>query len=218
MGATHLIPDDRDASRVLRAARGDASAWEELLARHLPRLRRMVALRLDRRLVGRLDPSDVLQEACLQAATALPGYLERADLPFYLWLRWLTGRTLMTVHRRHLGVRARDAGREVRLDGAGMPEASSAAMAAQLMDHDTRASDAAARAERRQRVREALDQLAPTDREVLVLRHFEELTAAETAQVLGVARSAASKRYVRALRRLKGLIEALPDRGEALAP
>jgi RNA polymerase sigma-70 factor (ECF subfamily) len=216
---TKLSPfEDGDDSRVLRAARGDASAWEELLARHLPRLRRMVALRLDRRLVGRLDPSDVLQETCLQAALALPGYLERADLPFYLWLRWLTGRTLQALHRRHLGVRARNARREVRLDGAGMPEASSAAMAAQLLGQDTRPSDAAACAERRERLRDALDSLDPVDREVLVLRHFEELTAAETARVLGVARSAASKRYIRALKRLKGRIEAQPDRGEGLGP
>jgi RNA polymerase sigma-70 factor (ECF subfamily) len=178
----------------------------------------MVALRLDRRLVGRLDPSDVLQEACLQAARALPGYLERADLPFYIWLRWLTGRTLKMIHRRHLGVRARDAGRELPLDGAGVPEASSAAMAAQLLAHDTRPSDAAARAERKQRVREAIDRLDPVDREVLVLRHFEELTAAETARVLGIARSAASKRYVRALKRLKARIEEMPDRGEGLGP
>jgi RNA polymerase sigma-70 factor (ECF subfamily) len=178
----------------------------------------MIALRLDRRLVGRLDPSDVLQEAYFQAVAALPAYLERPALPFFLWLRWLTGRTLQAMHRRHLGVRARDAGREVRIDRHGMPEASSVAMAAQLLGRDTRPSDAAARDERKQRVREALEALDPADREILVLRHFEELTAAEAAQVLGIARSAASKRYVRALKRLKGRIQARPDRGEGLSP
>jgi RNA polymerase sigma-70 factor (ECF subfamily) len=216
MDAARALPDDLDAAEAVRAAGGDPAAWAVLLERHLPRLRRMVELRLDRRLVGRLDPSDVLQEACLQASVALPGFLARAELPFYLWLRWLTGRTLQTIHRRHLGVRARDAGREVRLDGAGVTCVSSAVLAAQLLGRDSRPSDAAARAERRQCVREALDALDPVDREVLVLRHFEELTAAETAQVLGIARSAASKRYIRALQRLKGRIEALAGPGEGV--
>jgi RNA polymerase sigma-70 factor (ECF subfamily) len=213
--------EDLDAcerARLIKAAAGDPAAWAELLQGHRPRLRRMVALRLDHRLAGRLDPSDVLQEVSIQAARALPTYLERPELPFFLWLRWLTGRVLQGLHRRHLGVRARAAGREVRLGGGAAPEASSEALAARLLGHDTRPSTAAARDERRQRVREALDALDPVDREVLVLRHFEELTAAESARVLGIDRSAASKRYVRALRRLKERIGAMPDGGEGLRP
>lgn len=201
---------NEDQTKLQRAAEGDASAWGELLRPHRDRLRRMIALRLDRRLKGRLDPSDVLQEVAIVAIRALPGYLERSEMPFFLWMRWLCGATLQAIHRKHLGVQAREAGREVRLYGGPMPEASSVAIAAHLLGRDTRPSHAAAQAERRVRLQHAVDSLDPIDREVLVLRHFEELTAQETARVLEIDRSAASKRYMRALKRLKTLIEAMP--------
>jgi RNA polymerase sigma-70 factor, ECF subfamily len=199
-----------ERARLWRAAQGDASAWDELLRPHRDRLRRMIALRLDRRLAGRLDASDVLQEVAIEAIRALPAYLDRPELPFFLWMRWLCGATLQAVHRKHLGVQAREAGREVQLYGGPMPEASSVAIAAQLIGRDTRPSLAAARAERRIRLQQAVDSMDPIDREVLVLRHFEELTAEESARVLGIDRSAASKRYMRALKRLKSLIEEMP--------
>jgi RNA polymerase sigma-70 factor (ECF subfamily) len=210
-------PSD-EAGQLRRAAEGDQSAWGALLERHRGRLRRMIALRLDRRLAGRIDPSDILQEASIEAVRALPRYLERPELPFFLWLRWLTAMVLQAQHRKHLGVQARDAGREVRIFDGPIPGATSAALAAQLLGHDTRPSLAAARAERKLRLQEALDALDPVDREVLVLRHFEELSAEETARVLGIERSAAGKRYVRALKRLKDLIGSRPDAGEGLRP
>ena len=117
-------PDERGTLR--RAVGGDQAAWAQVLAPHRKRLRRMVALRLDQRLRGRIDPSDVLQEAFLQAANALPKYLERPEQPVFLWLRWLTGMTLQHLHRRHLGVQAREAGREVQLLDRPWPEATSA--------------------------------------------------------------------------------------------
>jgi RNA polymerase sigma-70 factor (ECF subfamily) len=202
--------ETEERAMLRRAAQGDASAWGELLRPHRDRLRRMIALRLDRRLAGRLDASDVLQEVAIEAIRALPGYLGRPELPFFLWMRWLCGATLQAIHRKHLGVQARQAGREVRLYGGPMPEASSVAIAAQLIGRDTRPSLAAARAERNIRLQQAVDSLDPIDREVLVLRHFEELTAEESARVLGIDRSAASKRYMRALKRLKSLIEEMP--------
>jgi RNA polymerase sigma-70 factor (ECF subfamily) len=200
------------------AAQGDQAAWAELIGRHHARLRRMVALRLDRRLQGRVDPSDVIQDACLDAAKALPTYLERPELPFFLWLRWLTGMTLNLVHRQHLGVRARDAGREVSLHRGPLPEATSAALAAQLLGRDTRPSAALLRAERKIRLQEALNAMDPLDREVLVLRHFEELTNAETARTLQINESAASKRYIRALRRLKEILAGMPGGMEEFRP
>ena len=119
MGTTNESASDQsDRWKELRqAAEGDQAAWALILTPHRKRLRRMVALRLDHRLRGRIDPSDVLQEAFLQAALALPKYLERPEQPVFLWLRWLTGMTLQLVHRRHLGVQGRDAGREVQLAG-----------------------------------------------------------------------------------------------------
>jgi RNA polymerase sigma-70 factor, ECF subfamily len=204
------LEDVADLAQLRRAAAGDTVAWAELFGPHQDRLRRIVALRLDRRLWGRLAPSDVIQEAAIEAVRLLPKYIDGPGMQFFLWLRWLTGKTLQTLHRKHLGVRAREAGREVRIDGGAMPAATSAALAAQLLGKDTRPSVAAAMAERRLRLEQALEDLEPIDREVLVLRHFEELTAEESAHVLGIKKSAASKRYVRALGRLKGLLEKLP--------
>jgi RNA polymerase sigma-70 factor, ECF subfamily len=203
-------PTDEDLACLRRAATGDAAAWAELVEPHRDRLRRIIALRMDRRLRGRLDPSDVIQEAVIEAVRRLPQYLDESGMQFFLWLRWLTGKTLHALHRKHLGVQARRAGREVSIYGGAMPAATSAAMAAHLLGRDTRPSVAAAREERRLRIEQALDSLDLIDREVLVLRHFEELTAAESARVLGISRAAASKRYIRALGRLKGLIEEMP--------
>jgi RNA polymerase sigma-70 factor (ECF subfamily) len=197
-------------ARLERAAAGDQAAWAAILAPHRDRLRRMVALRLDRRLNGRVDPSDVIQDAMVQAALGLPAYLRRPDRPFFLWLRWLTGMTLQGVHRHHLGIQARDAGREVQLLERPLPQASSAALAAHLLGRDTRPSVAAVREERKRRLQEALNAMDPLDQEVLVLRHFEDLTNAEVARELGLRVSAASKRYLRALRRLKEILAALP--------
>jgi RNA polymerase sigma-70 factor (ECF subfamily) len=175
-----------ERARLERAAAGDQSAWAAILAPHRDRLRRMVAMRLDRRLNGRVDPSDVIQDALVQAALGLPGYLRQPDRPFFLWLRWLTGMTLQGVHRRHLGIQARDAGREVQLLDRPLPQASSAALAAQLLGRDTRPSVAAVREERKRRLQEALNAMDPLDQEVLVLRHFEDLTNAEVARELGL--------------------------------
>jgi RNA polymerase sigma-70 factor (ECF subfamily) len=208
--------DERESLR--QAVGGDQAAWARLLTPHRARLRRMVALRLDERLRGRVDPSDVLQEAFLQAAQALPKYLERPEQPVFLWLRWLTGMTLQLFHRRHLGVQARDAEREVQLFDRPWPQASSAALAALLLGRDTRPSVAAIRAERQRRLQEALNGLDPVDRDVLVLRHFEELTNAEVARELQLKESTASKRYIRALHRLRAILASLPGGIEEFRP
>jgi RNA polymerase sigma-70 factor (ECF subfamily) len=207
---THEIDPRDELSRLQHAVSGDQKAWAAMLAPHRERLRRMVALRLDRRLKGRIDPSDVLQEAFLQAAQGLSKYVEKPERPFFLWLRWLTGMSLQLVHRQNLGVQARAAGREVQLLDGPIPGASSAALAAQLLGRDTRPSVAAIRAERQRRLQEALNTMDPVDREVLVLRHFEDLNNAEVAAELGLKESAASKRYIRALHRLKEMLAALP--------
>jgi RNA polymerase sigma-70 factor (ECF subfamily) len=210
-----MVGDSSDIDRLLRsAAEGNRTDWGELLGRHRGRLKRMVALRLDRRLQGRVDPSDVIQEAYLEATTRLPGYVEKPDMPFFLWLRFLTGQKLLELHRRHLGAQARDVSREVSLYRSHLPETTSAALAAQLLGKHTSPSQAAIRAEIKIRLQEALNGMDPLDREVLALRHFEQLTNAETAQVLGLDGSAASKRYVRALRRLKEVLSTMPGMGE----
>jgi RNA polymerase sigma-70 factor (ECF subfamily) len=198
-----------------RAGAGDAGARGELFTRHRDRLHRMVQLRLDRRLQGRIDPSDVLQEAYLELSRSLGDYLRNPSMPFYLWLRLLSGRKLQALHRRHLGTKARDAGREVSIHQGALPQASSVSLAAQLLGHHTTPSQAAVRAELQLRVQEALNGMQPLDREVVALRHFEQLTNAETAQVLGISEAAASNRFIRALVRLKTILTAVPGQEQS---
>jgi RNA polymerase sigma-70 factor, ECF subfamily len=195
---------------VRRAGAGDQDALAQVFALYRDRLRQMVRLRLDRRLQGRLDPSDVLQEAYLDCARRLPEYSGEKGMPFYLWLRFLTGQRLIDLHRQHLGTQMRDAGQEVSLYRGALPQASSVSLAAQLLGRLTSASRAAVRAETQIRVQEALNTMDPMDREVLTLRHFEQLTNEETAAVLGLRKSAASNRYIRALKRLKEILAGLP--------
>ena len=189
-----------------RAGQGDPQVLGALLARHGDRLRRMVALRMDRRLQGRIDPSDVIQETYLEASVRLAEYLRDPSMPFFLWLRFLTGQKLVTLHRHHLGVQMRAAGQEVALCRGPLPEASSAALAGQLLGHDTRPSEAAIRAELKIRVQDGLNSMDPLDREVLALRHFEQLSRAEIAHLLEISEAAAGKRYIRALERLKRIL------------
>ena len=204
------------AGLLRRAAQGDQAAWGALLVRSRDRLRRMVALRLDRRLQGRVDPSDIIQEACIDASARLAEYARQPDMPFFLWLRFLTGQRLLRVHRQHLGAEMRDVAREVSLYRGALPAATSAALAAQLLGRDTRPSEAAVRAERSIRLQEALNSMDPLDREVLALRHFEQLSNAEAARVLGLQEPAAAKRYVRALKRLRLILDARPGGLEGL--
>ncbi len=201
----------QSAELVRRAAAGDQQAVNELFARHRDRLRVMVRLRLNRRLQGRVDPSDVLQEAYLEVCKHFADYVRAPTLPFFLWLRYITGQKLIAVHRQHLGAQARDADREVSLFRGALPQASSASLAAQLLGRFPSPSQAAMRAELQIRVQEALNGMDPIDREVLALRHFEMLSNAETAEVLGLKKSAASNRYIRALERLKDILAGLPD-------
>jgi RNA polymerase sigma-70 factor (ECF subfamily) len=189
-----------------RAGDGDTSALGALLDSHRARLRRMVKLRLDTRLQGRIDASDVLQEAYLEAAQRLAEYLRNPKMPFFLWLRFITGQKLLALRRRHIGAEARDVGREVSLFAGAMPEASSACLAAQLMGRVTAPLQAVIRAEMKLRLQNALNEMDSMDREILAMRHFEQLSNAETAEALGISVSGASSRYVRALKRLKEIL------------
>jgi RNA polymerase sigma-70 factor (ECF subfamily) len=195
---------------IARAAGGDPEAWHDLVTGHRERLRRMVALRLDPRLRGRVDPSDIIQETFLEATRQLADYERNPPLPFYLWLRQLAGTRLAKAHRSHLGTHQRDVRREVVLPGSAMPEVSSAVLAEHLASRENRPSEAAAHAELRHQLETLLNQLNPLDREVLVLRHFEQLHNAELARVLGLTEAAARKRYLRALERLRERLASSP--------
>ena len=202
--------DPSELEQLHRAAAGDERSLTELFTRYRSRLKRMVKLRLDPRVRGRVDPSDVVQEALLEICQKLQAYLQEQKIPFYLWLRLMTGQKLALTHRQHLGVQARDAGREISLYRGALPEASSAALAAQLLGKLTTPSQAAAKAELKLRIQEALNNMEPMDREVLTLRHFEQLSNAETALVLGITPTATCNRYIRALERLRGILSGMP--------
>jgi RNA polymerase sigma-70 factor (ECF subfamily) len=223
------LQDDNSTETVRlleRARAGDREALNEIFARHRDRLRRMVEMRLDWRLQARIDASDVIQDAYLEVAQRLQEYLRvpsaastptgQNRLPLFLWLRLVVGERLAKLHRHHLGTQMRDAGREISLYRGALPPASSAALAAQLLGKHTSPTQAAVRAERMLRLQEALNTLDPLDREVLSLRHFEELNRAETARVLGIEEAAAAKRYVRALKRLKDILADMPGGLEGL--
>jgi RNA polymerase sigma-70 factor (ECF subfamily) len=195
-----------ETKRLLELARDrDPRAFDRLFALHRPYLRKVVELRLDQRLRARVDPSDVVQEAQLEAFRRLPEYFERRPMPFRLWLRKTTQERLVMLRRFHLGAARRAAGREVPL-----PEGSSLALAGGLLAPGQTPSQLLMDRERRRRVQEAVALLPEGDREVLVMRNLEALSNGEVAEVLQVDPATASRRYGRALLRLRDL---LIDRG-----
>jgi RNA polymerase sigma-70 factor (ECF subfamily) len=206
------LGEDSELTRqcIEQAAAGDGDSWRKLLRRHHDRLRRMVELRLDPRLQGRVDASDVLQESYLYASERLGDYLQQTELPFFLWLRSIVGTRLSKIHRHHLGTQMRDARRDVSIYRGALPEASSVALASKLLGRECRPSEAAVRVELQMRVQEALDRMHPLDREALSLRHFEQLSGAEAARIMGISEAAAGKRYLRALVRLKEILAQMP--------
>jgi RNA polymerase sigma-70 factor (ECF subfamily) len=206
-----MIDEGDEIQELLdRLQGGDRNALAELFARHREPLRRMIMLRLDHRLGGRVSPSDILQETYVDAMKRVPHFFENPEMPFFIWLRWIAGQRLVEVHRQHLGARMRDAGLEVSLHQGYPATASSTCLAAHLAGGLTSPSLAAIRGEMVAQLEAALERLDPIDREVLALRHFEELSNNEVAALLGIQKAAASKRYVRALERLKGALAEIP--------
>src|SRR6516164_4976681 len=210
MDGEKAVASDDSAKLLERAAGGDSRAMQDLFQLHRERLKRMVHLRLSRRLQGRVDDSDVVQEALIDCAQRLREYVADPKLPFFLWLRHMTGLKLAEVHRRHLGTQMRDADREVSLHRGGLPEADSVSLAAQLLGQLTTPSQAAIKAETRLRVQEALNSMDPVDREVLALKHFEQLSTTEIAEILGLSKAGAGSRYLRAIKRLREILARIP--------
>jgi len=189
-----------------RSVRGDAAARQELLVCHRARLRRMVAVRLDPRLAARVDPSDLVQEALTDAVVHLDDYLRDRPLPFYPWLRQFAWERLVKAHRQHIHAQRRSIRREEPLE---MPlsDDSIHELARRLIAGGTSPSSHLAREEERRRVRAALAGLEPPDREVLVMRHLEQMETAEIAAALGISLGAVRNRQYRALLRLRAALE-----------
>jgi RNA polymerase sigma-70 factor, ECF subfamily len=209
-------PSSESVGLLERLRTGDRRALADLFQKHRDRLRRMVELRMDARLHGRIDASDVLQDGFLDLNKQLENYLKDPRLPVFLWLRLVVSDRLTHYHRRHLGTARRSLDREVSLYRDPLPQASSAALASMLLGRLTSPSNAAIRAEQLLQVQEAINSLEPIDREVVALRHFEDLTRAETAVVLGISEEAGAKRYVRAMKKLKTIMASMPGGLEGL--
>jgi RNA polymerase sigma-70 factor (ECF subfamily) len=194
---------------LARACHGDATSLQPLLVRHRDRLRKMVAARLDRRVAARVDPSDVVQEALAEAAQHFNEYLGTRPLPFSAWLRQFAWERLVKLHRHHLHAQKRSVSREEDRS-LSLPDDSVRRLARCLLASDTSPSQALIRDELRQRLRAALEQLAPHDREILVMRNLEQLPVAEIATILGLTEGAVKVRHLRALQRLRSILEMPP--------
>ena len=201
-----------EAELLSRLQAGDEAALAPLFDHYRAKLRRMVQIRLDRRLNGRVAPSDVLQEAYIDALKRFPHFFEKVDQSFFGWLRLVVAQRLADIHREHLAAKKRDARQEIPLARPVPGGATSACMADWLVGRFSSPSGVAQRHEQAAKLEVALEDLDPIDREILALRHFEELSNSETAAILNILPAAASKRYVRALARLKQLLESLESK------
>ena len=195
-----------------RLRRGDKQALAELFGQHRDRLWHIVNLRLDERLKGRVDADDILQEVYLDAADRISHFINEHSGSFFVWLRLIATQTMANVRRRHVNAQRRDVRREVSMFSAHQPASTSLAL--QLLGRLTTPSRAAMREETARQLEAAVEKMPATDREVLTLRHLEELTNKEVAEVLGIQTKAASIRYVRALKRLKEIVEEIPGLNE----
>jgi RNA polymerase sigma-70 factor (subfamily 1) len=197
-------PDDE--RRMLME--GGQTSFASLFSNYGARLERIINFRLDPRIRGRIDAADVLQEAYLEASTRLPSFLDSANVSFFVWLRQQTLQTLVDVHRRQFRQK-RDVNREIHFASTGPSDGTSVSIAQFLIGQLTSPSEVAVKAEEIQWLQEALNSMNEVDREVLALRHFEQLSNTQVAEVLGLTPTAASNRYLRAAARLSEILQRL---------
>jgi RNA polymerase sigma-70 factor, ECF subfamily len=208
-----MWPDSQETQELITSAKaGKAGATDALLERHRDALRRLVALRLDRAIQGRVDASDVVQDALVEANRRLEDYLRDRPLPFHLWLRQIAQDRVIDAHRRHRGAGRRTVDVERHLAAPSYADQSAMDLAGQLRDNrELTPAAALLRKELDVRFRAALERLDETDREVIEMRHIEQLSNQETAQALGLTEPASGMRYLRAVRRLRALLEEVPS-------
>jgi RNA polymerase sigma-70 factor (ECF subfamily) len=196
---------DQTAELLADARQGDAQAVNRLMERHRDALRRMVQMRLDQKIQRRVDVSDVVQDVLIEANRRLDDYLANPAMSFHLWLRQIAKDRIIDAHRRHRASAKRSVDREQMSAPAGLDH-STLDLVAQLNDPELTPAAAAAQAELARRVEAALSRLDEPDCEVIVMRHYEQLSNQEVAQALGLSEPAASMRYLRALRRLRAML------------
>lgn len=202
---------DKERELIDRVVDGDQDALAELFSVHRDRLWRMINFRLDPRLHGRVDADDILQESWLAAVQRIDHFLSDASRSIFVWFRLIASQTLIDLHRRHLGTQKRNAALEFSINRGWSADSTSSALSFHLLGHLTSPSQAALREELSSQLQDSLRSMNEIDREVLALRHFEQLSNRETAQILGISDQASSDRYMRALARLKNVIQVLPE-------
>jgi RNA polymerase sigma-70 factor, ECF subfamily len=212
-----MWPDASETQHLLcRVAQADASATDELWERYRPALRRMIGLRLDQAVSRRVDASDVVQDVLIKASQRLGDYLRNPVLPFHLWLRQIARDHVVDAHRRHRQSAKRTVDRERGLYATGVrapsDDRSSLDLAVELRDSGLTPAAEALRRELQSRFQSVLLRLDDDDREIILLRHFEQLSNSEAAQALGLTEAAAGMRHLRALRRLRALLGETPSR------
>ena len=199
-------PDNDTDDLVAQAARGEARAVQDLMDRHRDRLRRMIEVRLDPRVAPRVDPSDIVQETLLTAHQRLNDYLATQSVSFYVWLRQLATSRLIDLHRHHVRTQRRSVAREQRWSPTSLSDDSAMCLISQLPGAEASPSEQILRQELLRRVRYAMEQLAPTDREILIMRHLEELSVRHVAEVLDISEGTVKSRHFRALAKLQRLL------------
>jgi RNA polymerase sigma-70 factor (ECF subfamily) len=205
------VPQTQDL--LAQAQQGKQEAIEQLLTVHREPLRRMIGLRLDPALAARVDASDVVQEVLLEAHRRLNDYLRNPVMPFHLWLRHIAKDHVIDAHRRHRQAQRRSMDREQPLVPAVLADHSSLELAGQLLDQELTPASAAIRQELQRRLDAAIAGLEEDDREIILMRHAEQLANQEVAGILGLSEAAASMRYLRAIRRLRAVL--LPEEGKS---
>jgi len=202
-----MWPDSSQTQELLSGARqGDEAALNQLLDRHRQALRRMIDMRLDARLAGRVDASDIVQDVLIEANRRLKEYLREPSMPFHLWLRHMARDRVIDAHRRHRVAAKRSVDREQPLAARGTGDRSTLDLIAQLENRELTPAAAATRKEMQARFAAAVELLDDDDREVILMRHFEQLSNQEVAQSLGLSQPAAGMRYLRAVRRLRAML------------
>jgi RNA polymerase sigma-70 factor, ECF subfamily len=201
-----MVDSQQTQELLAQAQKGDTAAAERLLALHREPVRHMIGLRLDRAIARRVDASDVVQEVLLEASRRLQDYLRNPVMPFHLWLRQIAKDHIIDAHRRHRQAQKRGVDREQPLAPAGWADRSSLELAAQFVDQELTPASAALRQELERRLHDAIGQLDEDDREVILMRHFEQLSNQEVATELQLTEAAASMRYLRAVRKLRDML------------
>ncbi len=203
-----IWPDGEQTSELLiEAKQGDAAAVEDLLDRHRDSLRRMINLRLDQQIKRRVDVSDVVQDVLVEASRRLQDYLTDPSMPFHLWIRQIAKDRIIDAHRRHRVSAKRSVDREQPLAPSAPVDQSTMDLAGQLCDPQLTPAAAATQRELAIHVQRAIEQLDENDRDIILMRHYEQLSNQEIAASLQLTEPAASMRYLRALKRLRKVLD-----------